>query len=236
MGQDDLYIEACNINDFNNQINTLIEDYNSTRQIDTSTDGALASASALSTAIDEAYQTCLDIQQEARLETLDNLLKDLRRGGYILYMRHTHTARESMGDTEREGCESERNLSTRGRAEAEAISVAYEELDLPISATISTELCRTRDTTDLAFGGQTEIITLSQLEQSLADVLAIQPEARTNTIIVAHIGTLSGVIELPIPFEEGDTYVFQPMGDDGFELIGRIALLDWALLADINAD
>ena len=230
------YKEACELDLFNEQIDGLIADYLATRQIDTSTDGALASVNALTSQLEDAYQTCLQLQREARSEELESLLQKLQDGGYIIYVRHTHTDRVGMGDTERENCESERNLSTRGRIEAQAIKVAYDSLQLPIEEIITTELCRTRDTTDLAFGEPTQIILRSELEQTLADVITIQPPANMNTIIVAHIGTINRNFGLPIPFDEGDSYVFLPKGDDGFELVGRISLLDWEWLAEINTD
>lgn len=235
VGQEEpLYVEACELAVFNQEIDNLIADYQSTRNIDTSTDGALASILAFNTALEELYDDCLQAQQDARLDELDNLLTNLQEGGYIIYVRHTHTDRVGGGDTEREGCEAERNLSTRGRTEALAIHEAYKQLDLPVREIITTELCRVQDTTELAFGKPTKIIIRSELEQTLADVLTVQPEEGVNTLIIAHVGTINRNFGLPIPFDEGDSYVFLPKGEDGFELVGRIALLDWALLAELN--
>ena len=227
------YEEACELDSFNFQIDAAILEYINTRQIDTSTDGALASVKALQEELDALYDNCLETQREVRSDDLTTLLDQLYDGGYILYVRHTHTDRVSSGDTDRPGCEAQRNLSTRGRDEAETINLHFADLDLPIGQLISTELCRTLDTAELAFG-EPEVIPRAELEETLADVLTFIPEAGTNTIIVAHIGTINRNFGLPIPFDEGDTYVFEPMGDDGFKLVGRIALLDWPVLVEIS--
>lgn len=233
-GQDGFYVEACELDIFNSQIDTILNDYLATRNVDGSTDGALMSIAVLNESLSAVYQDCLQAQQEARLNSLEVLLNDLYDGGYIIYVRHTHTDRSGSGDIEREGCEGERNLSTRGRIEAQAINDYYVSLELPVGAIITTELCRTQDTTELAFGDPTEIIPRSELEGTLADVLTVIPNAGTNTIIVAHVGTLQRNFGLPIPFDEGDAYVFQPMGEDGVELVGRIGLGDWELLSEFG--
>ncbi len=233
--QDDaLYIEACRLNSLYQQIEEAITTYAATRTIDSSTDGALVSVKALNDTIEGIYTECLEAQQEARFDYLSALLDDLYEGGHILYVRHTHTDRVGSGGTDREKCETERNLSTRGRDEAIAINAVFSQLALPINEIISTELCRTLDTTELAFGRPDTIILRSELEQTLADVLTVEPPTGTNTIIVAHIGTINRNFGLPIPFDEGDTYVFRPMGTNGFELVGRIALQDWELLGEMT--
>lgn len=233
---DTTYAIACERGDFEEKIDAALDAYRDTRSIDTSTDGALASVIALQDTLSAEVADCLAAQQDARRDQLAILLDEMQAGGTILYVRHTHTDRVGSGDTERAGCETERNLSTRGRAEALAINAGYSQLNLPVNNIITTELCRVRDTTELAFGEPTEIIVRSQLEVTLADVLTVVPEAGTNTIIVAHVGTIQRNFGLPIPFDEGDTYVFRPLGDDGFVLIGRIGLLDWSLLAEINGE
>jgi|GEM_PF-3036505 len=234
--QDDdmLYTEACDLDVLHLQVDALWSDYLATRNVDSSTDGALVSITEFTDMIDAIHTECLTEQREARMDKLSALLDNLYDGGYILYVRHTHTDRVGSGDTDRDGCETERNLSTRGRNEAMDINASFSTLNLPISEIISTELCRTLDTTELAFGRPNTIILRSELENTLADVLTVVPPAGTNTIIVAHIGTLNRNFGLPIPFDEGDTYVFRPMGNEGFELVGRIALQDWKLFAEMN--
>ncbi len=199
--EDALYEPACDLVQFNVQVDALLTAYRGTRNIDFSTDGALASIAALQNDLDALYADCFEEQQTSRADRLTDLLERLQTGGYILYVRHTHTDRNGPGDTDRPGCETERNLSTRGREEARFINQYYTILQLPISELISTELCRTHDTAALAFGEPDTIIVRSELEATLADVLTVVPPAGTNTLIVAHIGTLDRNFGLPIPFE-----------------------------------
>ena len=108
-------------------------------------------------------------------------------------------------------------------------------LDLPISRLISTQYCRTLETAVLAFGVP-ELILRTDLSNSLTDYLAAEPEAGTNVMIVAHIGTIRNAIGLDDTFEEGDSLVYRPDGNGGFDYIGRIGLYDWPILAQLNAN
>ena len=174
----------------------------------------------------------------AAVETTDqdqlaNLLGKLKSGGFVIYVRHTHTDR-SRGDTDVSlgQCDQQRILSDRGRDEALFIRNAYQKLDLPVSRLVSTQYCRTLETAILAFGVP-EVVLRSDLSDTLVDYLATAPEPGTNTIIVAHIGTIRNAIGLDDTFEEGDSLVYRPDGSGGFDYIGRIGLYDWPLLAKI---
>ncbi|MEM9773735.1 MAG: hypothetical protein AAF902_04085 [Chloroflexota bacterium] len=165
---------------------------------------------------------------------LESLLEKLYKGGYVIYVRHTHTDR-SRGDTDVTlgSCETQRILSERGRDEAFMIRNAYDQLDLPISQIISTQYCRTLETAILAFDVPF-VVTRVELTENLPQVLSTVPELGTNTMVVAHIGTLRQWRELDDTFEEGDSFVYRPMGDGGYEFVGRIGLYDWPMLATLT--
>ena len=166
---------------------------------------------------------------------LSDLLEKLYEGGYVIYVRHTHTDR-SRGDTDVSlgKCDEQRILSDRGRDEALLIRNAYQQLDLPVSRLISTQYCRTLETAILAFGVP-EVVLRSELSDRLEVALATVPDAGTNAIIVAHIGTIRNAIGLDDTFEEGDSLIYRPDGSGGFEFVGRIGLYDWPILAEISA-
>lgn len=165
---------------------------------------------------------------------LADLLEKLNGGGYVIYVRHTHTDR-SRGDTDVSlgNCDQQRILSDRGRDEALFIRNVYQQLDLPVDRLISTQYCRTLETAILAFGVP-EVVLRSDLSDTLTDYLATEPEGGTNTIIVAHIGTIRNAIGLDDTFEEGDSLVYRPDGSGGFDYVGRIGLYDWPILAEIS--
>ena len=79
------------------------------------------------------------------------LLENLWNGGYILYVRHTHTDR-SRGDTDLTSCDGQRILSEQGREEALMIRPYFAQLQIPVDRLYSTEYCRVRETAVLAFG------------------------------------------------------------------------------------
>src|SRR4051794_3837132 len=61
----------------------------------------------------------------------EGLLEALRRGGYVMYMRHTTTDRskdDHLPIRDFADCKAQRNLSERGRAEARAIGEEVREL------------------------------------------------------------------------------------------------------------
>ncbi len=165
---------------------------------------------------------------------LADLLAKLYDGGYVIYVRHTHTDR-SRGDTDVSlgSCETQRILSERGRDEALMIRNAYDQLDLPIGQIISTQYCRTLETAILAFDVPF-VVSRTDLTESLPEVLATAPEPGTNTIIVAHIGTLRQTRDLDDTFDEGDSLVYRPTGNGEYEFVGRIGLYDWPVMASLK--
>lgn len=165
---------------------------------------------------------------------LNLLLEKLYNGGYVIYVRHTHTDR-SRGDTDVTlgSCDTQRILSDRGRDEAFMIRNAYDQLELPISEIISTQYCRTLETAILAFDVPF-VVSRTELTENLGTVLATEPEPGTNTIVVAHIGTLRQWRDLDDTFEEGDSFVYQPTGDGNYEFVGRIGLYDWPVMASLK--
>ncbi|MEM8859178.1 MAG: hypothetical protein AAGD96_12700 [Chloroflexota bacterium] len=165
---------------------------------------------------------------------LKALLEKLYEGGYVIYVRHTHTDR-SRGDTDVTlgSCDTQRILSERGRDEAFMIRNAYDQLELPISQIISTQYCRTLETAILAFDVPF-VVSRVELTENLPNVLADEPEPGTNTIVVAHIGTLRQWRDLDDTFEEGDSFIYKPAGDGDYEFIGRIGLYDWPVMASLK--
>src|SRR5205809_6571586 len=76
------------------------------------------------------------------------LLQALRRGGYVIYFRHTSTDFSANDDnmTHYADCSHQRNLTEQGRAEARAIGAAIRSLDVPIGTVLASPFCRTLET------------------------------------------------------------------------------------------
>ena len=76
------------------------------------------------------------------------LLNALRRGGYVIYFRHTSTdfGQNDEGMTSYDDCTKQRHLTEQGRAEARAIGAAIAKLQIPIGDVLASPFCRTLET------------------------------------------------------------------------------------------
>ena len=81
------------------------------------------------------------------------LVADLRRGGYVIYLRHALTVsapEPAVGDLA--DCTWQRNLSDDGRRQAASVGSRLSEQGIPVAALEASPFCRTRQTAELAFG------------------------------------------------------------------------------------
>ena len=82
------------------------------------------------------------------------LARQLREGGYVLYMRHASTdfSQNDAKMTRYEDCDGQRNLLDKGRAEARSVAGHVQRLRIPIGEVLASPFCRTMETARLAFG------------------------------------------------------------------------------------
>ena len=148
----------------------------------------------------------------------------LREGGFVIYFRHARTD-FSQDDTDLgdlENCATQRNLSAEGREQARLIGEAIAALNFPIGEILSSELCRTRETAELAFGRVTLLPDLtsfgtagSEAEEearveALRRLLATPPAPGTNTVLVGHLFNIQGAAGIGLA--EGEAAIFAPSG------------------------
>ena len=81
------------------------------------------------------------------------LWNDLRKGGYVLLIRHA----DAPGTFDPPGfqlgvCSTQRNLSEEGRAQSKRLGELFRFKNVPIAQVFSSEWCRCIDTATLAFG------------------------------------------------------------------------------------
>lgn len=178
-----------------------------------------------------------------KLADLGSVLGELRKGGLIIYLRHTATERSAASGeaTDLAKCETQRNLSDKGRAQAEQIGKAFQALKIPVGTVTASPYCRTRDTAKLAFGrftvdndlhsasgadaGETRRFT-----ESLRRMLSTPPANAGNAVIVAHNSNLREATGI-WPKPEGVAYVFRPLPEGGFEAIAKVLPDDWGKAA-----
>nr|WP_298055974.1 histidine phosphatase family protein [uncultured Halomonas sp.] len=83
--------------------------------------------------------------------------QSLQEGGLVILMRHALAP--GIGDPPGFGlsqCDTQRNLSAQGRAQARAIGRAFREREVPISAVYSSRWCRALETAELMALGSVE--------------------------------------------------------------------------------
>ena len=177
----------------------------------------------------------------------DQLVSALRRGGYVLYFRHAATAQvpDDADPVVLSDCDTQRNLSAKGRRQARAIGRAIEMLEIPIGRVLASPFCRAVDTARLAFGRATREPVLENLEtaederereariEGLRRLLSTPPEAGTNMVLVAHGFNIAAAADV-MP-AEGGAAIFRPE-QRRFTQVAAVTAGGWAQLAEEPAD
>jgi len=181
---------------------------------------------------------------EAPSESLSGtaLLDALKRGGLILYFRHTSTDFGQNDDAMSgyEDCARQRNLTDRGRDEARRIGDAVKRLGIPIGDVLASPFCRTRETAQLIFGRETVATAVrggparpdnGDRYAELRKLLSTPPARGTNLAIASHGNPFHAVTDTQY-LSEGEAAVIRPLGAQGFRVIARIPKDGWdALMA-----
>jgi broad specificity phosphatase PhoE len=128
----------------------------------------------------------------------------LRQGGCVVLMRHAQTE-PGIGDPPRftlGRCETQRNLSAAGRAQAARVGEAFRREDIAIAAVRSSAWCRCTDTARLAFGRYTVWPAINSFFQGQGDSGAQTREvlqavadlrAPVNWVLVTHQVNISAL-------------------------------------------
>ena len=171
------------------------------------------------------------------------LLAQLRKGGYILYFRHTSTD-FSQNDAKMksyEDCVNQRSLIDRGRAEARAAGAAIRQLGIPFERVLASPFCRTVETAQLIFGRAEKMQEVrggpaapagSERYAALRKILATPVRAGSNLAVVSHGNPFYSVAGPPY-LAEGEAAVLRPLGAD-FQVIARIPVDRWDALGNTS--
>lgn len=171
------------------------------------------------------------------------LLDELRKGGYIVYFRHTKTLpqHEHEARMRREGrwlaedCSTQRNLSDAGIAEANDQRDWVAKFGIPFGRAYSSSACRARIHAERVARGieLSDILTPPRTPEkalALRAMLNSAPAPGTNTFMFAHCGILWGATDYDSV--ESETFIFRPAAPDKPPtLLASIKMEDWALLA-----
>jgi phosphohistidine phosphatase SixA len=168
------------------------------------------------------------------------LLEGLRKGGYVLYIRHTSTdfSKDDTRMASFEDCANQRPLTDKGRDEARAVGGHVRRLGIPVDRVYASPFCRTVETAMLAFGKaeKTQEVRGGPVRtddpkryDALKKLLSAPPASGQNNVVSSHGNPFFALFGAPY-LAEGEMALVKPQGNAGFALAGRIRLEDWPTL------
>ncbi len=178
------------------------------------------------------------VERPADAQTLDQL----RRGGFVLYLRHgatDNTRPDRAAGVDLNDCATQRPLTAEGRRMAAHVGEAVRKARIPIAEIRISPLCRVRDTAAGAFPGLPHTIdpqlmytaNLTDAEKApIIDhtrrLLSAPVSAGSNRLLIAHAPNLMDLIGY-FP-KEATLVIFRPRGEkEGFDYIASIPPALW---------
>jgi phosphohistidine phosphatase SixA len=175
------------------------------------------------------------------------LVAALRRGGYVLVMRHASSplATPDKDTADPENTALERQLDESGRETAREMGSAIKQLGIPIGTVFSSPAYRALETVRLASLGTPRLIPelnvgAQNMTQAAADTTRgawLRKEVGegtrfgTDTLIVTHSPNIIAAFrESASGLVDGETLVFRPDGKGGATLVARVRIEEWAHL------
>ncbi|MDT8998302.1 histidine phosphatase family protein [Paucibacter sp. APW11] len=172
-------------------------------------------------------------------------LEQLRRGGFVLYLRHGATDNskpDRATGVDLNDCSTQRPLSAEGHKMAVRVGEAMRKARIPIGDILISPLCRVRDTVADAFPGQAYVLDQQLMyTANFTDVQKAPIIARTrqllstavaagnNRLLIAHAPNLMDLMGY-FP-KEATLVVFRPLGEKGgFEYVASIPPALWGEL------
>jgi len=168
-----------------------------------------------------------------------DLISELRKGGYIIYFRHASTdfSRDDTRSKSDDDCENQRPLTDNGREEARAIGAAFKELKIPVETVLASPRCRTMETALLAFGRAHNANAVRggpanpdnpDRYAGLRRLLSTPVKPGGNLVIASHGNPFYATAGAPY-LAEGEAAVVRPLGQD-FEIVARVRHDQWRTL------
>ncbi|MFL5527412.1 MAG: histidine phosphatase family protein [Gemmatimonadaceae bacterium] len=174
---------------------------------------------------------------------IDELINDLRHGGYVIVFRHAPTNRDQSDSDPLNYSDTthQRLLSATGIELATKVGYALRELRIPVGSVYTSRFSRAVETGKL-IGGNVVTPTLDVTEgglvatpiendrraAALKALVATPPSRGTNTIIVTHKPNLIDAFGADwVSSKDAEASVFKP-GDNGqFTLVARLQAQQW---------
>ena len=172
----------------------------------------------------------------------EKLMEALRKGGYTVMLRHARTDRSfnEQRDPVPVARKDQRNLNDEGIKDAALMGVVFRKNGIQFAEIISSPMYRCVETAEYSVGKPTSTTMALRTFPGTPEQAALvmkAPKKGTNRLIVTH----HFVIELHVPgikpgdVGESEAAVVRHTADGKVELVGRITLSDWQVLANPDA-
>jgi len=164
-----------------------------------------------------------------------DLVKLLRDGGHVLYMRHASTdfSQNDARMKDYDDCANQRNLTDKGRAEARAVGAHLRRLNVSVIDVLASPFCRTMETARLVFGRGTATLELRGGPGTAGDparyaaLKELLSEKGNRTLALVGHGNPFHALAGPPYLAEGEIAIVRPEGDSKFTVVGRIRVEQW---------
>ena len=172
----------------------------------------------------------------------EKLMDALKSGGYTVMLRHARTDRSfnEQRDPVPTARKDQRNLNDDGIRDAALMGVVFRKHGIQFAEIISSPMYRTVETAEYSVGKPTTTTMVLRSFPSTPEQAALvmkAPKKGTNRLIVTH----HFVIETHVPgikpgdIAESEAAVIRHTANGKVELVGRITLDDWKVLANPEA-
>ena len=170
--------------------------------------------------------------------------KALRRGGYVIVMRHTSSPRDvpDKQTANADNVKPERQLDEVGRTTATAMGRALRDLKIPVGEVLTSPTYRALETVryaqwdnphaypELGDNGQS-MQGGTEAQAAWLRKRVTQFHSGSNTILVTHLPNITGAFPQASDVDDGEALVFGPDGKGGAALVARIKIDEWPRLA-----
>ena len=181
-------------------------------------------------------------QDSAELRREDLMAALRKGGGYTVILRHARTDRsyEEQRDPVPVERSKQRNLNDDGIRDAALMGVVFRKYGIQFAEIISSPMYRCVETAEYSVGKPTSttmVLRTFPAPPEQAALVMKAPKEGTNRLIVTH----HFVIELHVPgikpgdIGESEAAVVRHTADGKIQLVGRITLSDWQVLANPEA-
>jgi phosphohistidine phosphatase SixA len=171
----------------------------------------------------------------------DALVAALRRGGYVIVMRHASSPREAPDKqtANADNVKGERQLDEVGRTTAAAMGKALRDLKIPVGEVCTSPTYRALETIRLAqLRNPRPYVELGDNGQSMqggteAQAAWLQKKVTqfpsgANTILITHFPNMTRAFpQLAAGVEDGEALIFGSDGKGGTTLVARVKIDEW---------